>query len=1010
MQSLRLSFMLLATIYLSIYCSTTSAASSLSTSLSNERTLVGLPVTNGHSNRTKSPGSTQSGHAVPQATSESRKFQPGFAIIASSPTGLASSSSSTTTTASIQRSMITSVAGVVASAGYHAQAGARSSTWTQPRPSSDVLPIFPPTVPSLPLHTPSSGRSSSQSPAEEVSGPTKAAFVQSSVTQAFEDPHQSQTSFLVGSTLLQYKKETIASLSTITADVTITTAIVATNKDSSPTTLPAAAIVVGPGGTWWNGGVDGFNVHGPPCIWPFCPPGGANRGGGGGGGGGSSESNQNTDNQHNSNKEDGGSQGEDGKDTNNEEDDNQENNEDDDDDKAESTSTILNQQSSTRSTSSSSRSSTSTARPCSPDYTECKVDSSESLKLPRRGLRHYIMERRTKELGKRYLKTPYDYQGNAAEFMRTEYDLADKLNIFDDHGGHSTGFSRPLLNKRYDAAVGGLTGCTSVIVASQAGVWVSHFWEVPSFRSSKATWTGRTRTGPDRAIFLADVLNQLTAGGPGLPGLAALTEPGRMFHESQGVVWTIVTPRGFSEQVGTYRYDEELLEIQQALRTLFSKAGPPVIVDYLPIDDQRVRDSVAGGRILFQHEPMFTMMPGSGQANANGHCSYYQQAMFQIWVEDGRQPRSQAYWPASGTQLIDSTYNPFHRRDAALACPIASKLPEASTARKGADVGSHTVAEAGQTHWITFDAPNFTPTPAKTGTKKTEDMFSSMTSSLRTVATTAASMRCIADGAAWFSPTRWCDCGPSATYATLPTSAQDSNDECAYTAFPATQITPISTGTKPTNIPGVGGLPGCAPVMYPNGQQCPYTDYCNCGGTPVPYLTSTISGTVTSDCNYSIQPTASDCPAPTTTPPPELTITAPPSLSPGTISCGKDSPDITSEQVNAMIGMVCNSHIVQPANTIVDAAVPSSGFENIPTDFFHITVNHVYVVLVTTRSDCASATFGLGASASACSSYMAAVTNSCTQGGGVINSAGCFDWGVKAYTVGDQNTIWPTPS
>ena len=45
-----------------------------------------------------------------------------------------------------------------------------------------------------------------------------------------------------------------------------------------------AVVIVGLGGSWWNGGPGGFGLSGPSCIWPLCPPGGSGNVGGGSGG------------------------------------------------------------------------------------------------------------------------------------------------------------------------------------------------------------------------------------------------------------------------------------------------------------------------------------------------------------------------------------------------------------------------------------------------------------------------------------------------------------------------------------------------------------------------------------------------------------------------------------------------------------------------------------------------------------------------------------------------------
>lgn len=65
---------------------------------------------------------------------------------------------------------------------------------------------------------------------------------------------------------------------------------------------------------------------------------------------------------------------------------------------------------------------------------------------------------------------------------------------------------------------------------------------------------------------------------------------------------------------------------------------------------------------------------------------------------------------------------------------------------------------------------------------------------------------------------------------------------------------PVST-VMPTNVPGKGGLPGCAAVMSVPGTSA----YCNCGGTPAPTLS--VSGPYVINCEYTIQPTSPYNPA-----------------------------------------------------------------------------------------------------------------------------------------------------
>ena len=133
-------------------------------------------------------------------------------------------------------------------------------------------------------------------------------------------------------------------------------------------------------------------------------------------------------------------------------------------------------------------------------------------------------------------------------------------------------------------------------------------------------------------------------------------------------------------------------------------------------------------------------------------------------------------------------------------------------------------------------------------------------------ATTTSLPNCMADGAPWYSPTTWCDCGPSMTFPTIAfasnaTSPTPSN--CAYQSLdPSKTIHPISTSAPPTNIPGQGGLPQCVYVLAAPDNGCPGADYCDCGGTYTGLMTTTISYTVSANCNYTVQPSATSCPAP----------------------------------------------------------------------------------------------------------------------------------------------------
>ncbi|KAL8731409.1 MAG: hypothetical protein Q9181_004310 [Wetmoreana brouardii] len=396
----------------------------------------------------------------------------------------------------------------------------------------------------------------------------------SSASWAFDNPDQSETTIIVGGTTLHYSKETIQSLSTITAPTTITTPMVETNKDGSKFTVSAAIIIVGPGGTWWNGGTSGFGIRGPSCIWPFCPSGGGGDSDGGGSGKDPKDPSTPGSTEEPSDPDD--------------DDDNQSKSNDDSSKKQSissppSASTTTSGSSSSGSSSSSSASTKASGQPCSPDCAVCSADPTKrKIKMPRRGLSERTLHPSVKSLSNRRLRTPADYGGNAAKFLLDEYALAERLDIYGTNGGPSTGFARPLANQRYDAAVGGLYGCTSVVIVSQAGMWISHFWEIPSFRATWATWM-QPRTAPDIANFNDHVIDQMQNGGNDIPGLRQFTAAGGEFDAAQRPVWATVTPRGLTSN--SWRYEPEVNEIKGVLGNLFS-ASAPVIIDYEPRPDE----------------------------------------------------------------------------------------------------------------------------------------------------------------------------------------------------------------------------------------------------------------------------------------------------------------------------------------------------------------------------------------------------------------------------------------
>ena len=102
----------------------------------------------------------------------------------------------------------------------------------------------------------------------------------------------------------------------------------------------------------------------------------------------------------------------------------------------------------------------------------------------RRGLIEREMKILVSNLNKRILRIPADYGGDVTNFLLSEYLVAELLFIGNGQNPKGlTGWGRPLINQRYDTAVQGLYGCTSVVVISRSAMWILYFWEIPSFRA-----------------------------------------------------------------------------------------------------------------------------------------------------------------------------------------------------------------------------------------------------------------------------------------------------------------------------------------------------------------------------------------------------------------------------------------------------------------------------------------------------------------------------------------------
>lgn len=264
---------------------------------------------------------------------------------------------------------------------------------------------------------------------------------------------------------------------------------------------------------------------------------------------------------------------------------------------------------------------------------------------------------------KRTLIQPEHYLGDVTGFILNEVAYA---NIVPQRPGGTGGASSALLrllgNQRFNVAVQGLYGCTSVVVVSETGIWMSHLFEGPSFESQQN--------------FQRDVLGPICTGDGThwIPGIAQYTQPRGPFSYPQMPRVLIITPRHISHSstVGALQYTDMVNQLITALIRCIPN-GAPIVIDYVRIGpDMALHAATAKGKILVQYDPVEAMLPHP-QANL---CPI-QQATLRVWVEDRPQPVYEHSWAAEAHQMVYASGH--QKRDGNTCSKPASTTVSTST-------------------------------------------------------------------------------------------------------------------------------------------------------------------------------------------------------------------------------------------------------------------------------------------------------------------------------------------
>lgn len=293
----------------------------------------------------------------------------------------------------------------------------------------------------------------------------------------------------------------------------------------------------------------------------------------------------------------------------------------------------------------------------------------------------------------RTLRTPRDhpYYGNAGIFVYFESWKArasDPRRVKGEPPSSALFYS--LLNQPFNLRLDGLYGCTSLIVISKQGVWISHLFESPSFKNQNN--------------FQRQVLDVLGPGDgtPLMPGLTQFLGPGAAFGPGTQPQAHIITPRKHGDPE-LLAYNGFVEQIKYHIKNLFYAAGSPLtdsikITGYTPInpkDNPLAHSSTAKGKVLFQYDPAETVC-GGVVPNV-----IYQFPVWRVWVEDNVYCVLEYSWSAERNQLL--TYSqrlgliPRH-----LKSSIQTKLsrweveaqPSHSLARRGLGMNQDDLANA----------------------------------------------------------------------------------------------------------------------------------------------------------------------------------------------------------------------------------------------------------------------------------------------------------------------------
>ncbi|KAF2238245.1 hypothetical protein EV356DRAFT_563975 [Viridothelium virens] len=209
------------------------------------------------------------------------------------------------------------------------------------------------------------------------------------------------------------------------------------------------------------------------------------------------------------------------------------------------------------------------------------------------------------------------------------------------HGTTTTSFQYPLDEFSTLLGVKGLYGCTSVIVASNTGVFISHIWESPTFKNKGDL------SQSDEEVFWRTGYNILRDGNPTdrerSIGFTSLMGPGGILNTTQRPVVFIITP--FASQIQRQylgittrlRYELRVNKLALALRKRIRSPERAQIIGYSRTHQHTAHDREGYlGRAIVEVEQGSAEPRRGNDSDDEGPFTYDRtiEGSWRLWVED----------------------------------------------------------------------------------------------------------------------------------------------------------------------------------------------------------------------------------------------------------------------------------------------------------------------------------------------------------------------------------------